>query len=110
MYKEGSLVASVAVFSCLFVIIMIYYVRRNIDISKVEWDVSTVTASDYTVDMKISKDMYNTFAYNESENYRNQPIGYSLKTHLKKEMESVLTTKVPSQVYDNVSNIKIADI
>lgn len=104
------MVACIALFCGLFVMIMLYYIKNITAINKVEWDVSTVTAADYTIDMQITKDMYNNFAYNVSELYRNQPVGYSLKDHLKHELENVLTAKVPSLGFENVQSIKIADI
>jgi hypothetical protein len=33
---------------------MIYYLKNKTKINQVEWDVSTTTAGDYTLDLKIS--------------------------------------------------------
>ena len=54
--------------------------------------------------------MYNNFAYNESERYRDEPVGHSLKQYLKQELEKTLTEKVPSMGFEKVDRIRIADI
>ncbi len=33
---------------------MTYYMRRDIEVDEVEWDLDTVRASDYTIDLEIS--------------------------------------------------------
>ena len=45
---------SIAIFSSLVLLIMTYYMRRDIEVDEVEWDLDTVTAADYTIDLEIS--------------------------------------------------------
>jgi hypothetical protein len=40
---------------------MTYYLRREINLDEVEWDMDTVTAADYTIDLKISEQQYQNF-------------------------------------------------
>jgi len=48
------MICCVAIFASLFFLVMMYYQRRKVIINQKEWDVATITAGDYTVDMKIS--------------------------------------------------------
>lgn len=89
---------------------MIYYLRNNTIIKQVEWDVATTTAGDYTVDMKITHSQYSHFINQYSQQYRDDPQGYGLKKHLKNEIEDKLTREVPSQGFEAVDRIRIADI
>ena len=43
-----------AVFSTLFMFALIKYLEGNIVIEKSEWDLQTVTASDYTIELKLT--------------------------------------------------------
>ena len=45
--------ASTTVFSCLVLLAVLRYRQGSISIEKREWDIQTVTASDYTIEMKI---------------------------------------------------------
>jgi hypothetical protein len=53
--NEGTIVAGIAVFSCLFFVIMIFYLRQSTQIQKTVWDVETITAGDYAVDMTLTR-------------------------------------------------------
>ena len=59
--EEGAVVSSIAVFSCLFFLIMIFYLRQTSQIHQVTVDVDTLTAGDYTVDLRISPQQFRTF-------------------------------------------------
>lgn len=52
--KQGSLIACLGVFACLIFMTTIYFLKKNSKIKNLEWDVSTITAGDYTVEYKIS--------------------------------------------------------
>lgn len=109
-HKEGSIVACIAVFSCLFFLVMNFYLRRMTQIKHVEWDVATVTAGDYTVDMKINQRQYFTYMEEHSHRYPQDPAGYGLKKHLKHEIEDKLTNEVASLGFENIDRVRIADI
>ena len=57
----GSYIGSISVFACLFFLIMIYYLKNQVKIKHIDWDVATTTAGDYTVDMVIPLSFYNRF-------------------------------------------------
>ena len=61
--KEGGVIAGVAVFCCLFFLIIIFYLRKSTQIQKIEWDVATTTAGDYTVDAKLTYQQYLNFVH-----------------------------------------------
>ena len=60
-FHEGTIIACVSVFCCLFFIVMNFYLRRSTEIKHVEWDVATLTAGDYAVDMKLAPQQYALF-------------------------------------------------
>jgi hypothetical protein len=49
-YQDGAKVVSIAIFSSLVLLVMVYYLRRDIEVDEEQWDMATVTAADYTVD------------------------------------------------------------
>jgi len=46
---DGAIIAGTSVFSALFFLIMVYFMRQATALNKVDWDVASVTAGDYTV-------------------------------------------------------------
>jgi hypothetical protein len=80
-------------------------------LNQIEWDISTVTAGDYTVDLKISPQMFQTFLNDYRQQYFSlDTLGYGLKRHIKEELENMLTGRVPSLGFESVDRIRIADI
>ena len=77
--QEASMVSCVAVFSALFFLVMVFYQRRMAIINQKEWDVATVTAGDYTADMKITEHQLRHFRDQLQGNYREDTFGYALK-------------------------------
>lgn len=79
----------------------------------VDWDVKTVSAGDYTVEFRVTPDMYEYF----QENYlmENNPISEigQFRTYVKDEMEKRLTD-FPPENYEgdegNTEDVKIAVI
>ncbi len=49
------------VFIAMFFIIFIDYLRSMFKNQYIEWDVKTITAGDYSVELNISEDMWNNF-------------------------------------------------
>lgn len=85
---DGALVGSIGVFTCLFFLVMVFYLRKKTKLDQIEWDVSTITAGDYTVEIKITDTMFTKF-HNEfrQQNYALETIGYGFKKHIKSEIE-----------------------
>lgn len=97
---QGSIISCLGVFACLAFMITVYFLKKNSKIKNLEWDVSTITAGDYTVEYKISEDAYKQFLlhhYDLSDKPKGISIGESLKAYLKKEFEALLLTKLEEE-------------
>lgn len=57
------------VFCCLFFMVILFYLRKSTQIQKIEWDVSTITAGDYTVDAKLTNQQYMNFVHQHQQKY-----------------------------------------
>jgi hypothetical protein len=49
-------------------------------------------------------------AYFREQLYSEETPGYGLKFHLKAEIEEKLTNQIPSQEFENVDRIRVADV
>jgi hypothetical protein len=118
---QGSIIACLGVFLCLIFMITVYFLKKNSKIKNLEWDVSTITAGDYTVEYKISQKVFQRFLtthYEVHDKNNGVSIGESLKKFLKKEFEALLQVKLQeenSKKSDqerskSVTQVKIADI
>lgn len=108
--SHASIISCIGIFQSLFILIMIYMAKGMTSITQIEWDVSTVTAGDYTCDMLITREQYTYFMDHHLNQFRNESPGFALKLFLKNELEDKLTNQVESQGFENVSRIEIADI
>ena len=57
-----------------FFFITIYYMQHTSDLDGYMFDVSTVTAADYSVELDITKAMWDDFEANQYEKERNKPV------------------------------------
>jgi hypothetical protein len=91
---------------------------RVLDRKKGEWDVSTVTAGDYTVEFEISEDFFNKWKEDMFDVSKGKSVGESFKTFLKSEIEQQLLsdelksrlTKSPGKGDANKERFNIAII
>ena len=99
--KYGHLVvasATTCLISLLFVVTL-QYLSKNGKIKQLEWDISTVTAADYTVEFVIPADAYQNWYLNTYKSYYGEfGQGYSpalsLKRHMIEVIEGVLAEEV----------------
>lgn len=98
-----------AVFSALTIFAMIFYQRKSTQLEQIEWDVSTVTASDYTVDMTLTEGMLENFM-KEVNPGKEESAAYALKKYLQQTLEEKLTNEVPYLGFQKISRVKVADI
>jgi hypothetical protein len=76
-----------------------------------EWDVATVTAGDYSIDMKITDSMVRHFRDDVYPQYKDESFGFALKRHLTHELEDKLTNQMPNQGFDDkLDRVRVADI
>lgn len=66
-------------------LIGVYYMKSMTMINKVEWDLQTITASDYTVEMSLNHSQVEVLTkLVEDEDFRsNEAMGFRLKLRLK---------------------------
>ncbi len=93
-------------FGTLFMFAVIKYLEGNIVIEKSEWDLQTVTASDYTIELKLRPEQISELQRQiTSQNFRPQlAMGLRMKFLMIKEIESMLADLAGQQGY------KVADI
>lgn len=58
---KGLYVASTGVFIALFFVVFVDYMSSVFKSSFVEWDVKTITAGDYSIELDIPESMWQTF-------------------------------------------------
>lgn len=81
---------------CLFFTASIRWLFQGQKIKQLEWDMATVTAGDYSVELDISKDMYQHWYHTEFSkaggdlSLRVAPA-LSLKKYIQKEVEEAIT-------------------
>lgn len=120
-YKEVSTIACLGVFVSLFYLVVLYFFKRNSKIQYKSWDMNTITPGDYSVEMEITHDQYRWFLDNIYPRDKAQGIspGMSLKTYLKKELETILDKDLQKIRTDGsesqrsqikIQKVKIADI
>ena len=59
--KDGLLISCAAAFSALVFLIVVYYLKKTAILDYQQWDIETLTASDFTVEYTITEDMWNLF-------------------------------------------------
>ena len=57
-YKSLCTVSFFGIFTCCLFTIFVRWLYMKGKINQVEWDVATITANDYTVEMKIRRSKY----------------------------------------------------
>lgn len=96
---EALFASCVNIFSALTLLSVTKYRVGSISIEKREWDLQTVTASDYTLEIALTKEQVavmrqaiyqESFAYGESD-------GMQIKMYLTRELEKALKDKYPDE-------------
>lgn len=77
--------------ACLVFLTIIYYLKKTATLDLVQWDVSTLTASDFTVEMTITESIWALFKENLSSHVDNLPVGGAAPNHTKKKGLPVVT-------------------
>jgi hypothetical protein len=98
-YDAISLISCICMFVAFLFSQLIYFLQQTSKLDNLKYDVKTITASDFTVEYEISRDMWDDFLDNQYPFYakqqeviNNQPTGnlYSrglaLKAYLYKEV------------------------
>ena len=116
------MISCLGVFACLIFLTVIYYLKHISNLKNIDWDVQTITAGDYTVEMGISPEAYKKFLvgyFEVHDRASGLSTGESFKAYLNKEIERILTKFLREHgdggVHDNehtnqLTEVKIADI
>ena len=67
--KLGLFIGSTAVFIGLFVLNYIDYIKKTQENNYVEWDVKTITASDYTIEFNLDPEFFKDYLEKEHEKF-----------------------------------------
>ena len=86
-YNELALAVGTSVFICLMFTISIRAQYQGGKIQMIEWDVTTVTAGDFTVEFNIEQNYYDEWKKSYSDN---SAPALALKVQLKEEIEKNL--------------------
>jgi len=68
-YDKLSLVSVVVIFVSFLFSQLIYFLQQTSKLDAIKFDISTITASDFTVEYEISKEMFDHFISNEYSKY-----------------------------------------
>jgi len=103
-WYELSIVACIYLMITVIFSMFIIYMKSLSKLNAIKYDISTVTASDFTIEMDISDEAYKHFLRNEYEpkgkfDYYSQ--GLYLKQYLKKKIEDILNR------YDAMKNMDL---
>lgn len=66
-YELLCLTCAIIIFAASFYMLVVSYLQETSKMDKQEYDMNTITASDFTVEMNISKEMYQYYLDNEYE-------------------------------------------
>jgi len=94
-YNKVSLAAACILLIAFCFINLIYYMQTASKLDQLAFDLKTITAGDFTVELDITRDMFETF---KQEEYDNQPDiaskftrGLALKRFLMRKISSLLS-------------------
>lgn len=120
--KSLSMVTSLCVFSVCLFLIVIYYFKKSSTLLQLDWDISTITPGDYTLQLEITTDMWEHYLkeHYHKDDLESQGVSsaFALKTYMKKEIERILTNTLKNLRLGanealkgiKIQEVKIADI
>lgn len=93
------MITATILFLAMCFVQLIYYLQQTSNLNLLNYDISTCTAADYTVEMDIPKEMYNDFENNvwprvqDQENVEGRKISkaFAMKKHMSVEISRILT-------------------
>lgn len=88
------MISCLGVFVGFAFIICVYFLKRDSKLDQLDWDVETITPSDYTLQYEITPECYNWFLENHfrrGDEANGISVGSSLKKYMKDEIEKICT-------------------
>jgi hypothetical protein len=96
----------VSVFIALFFVVFVDYINSVFKNAFIEWDVKTITAGDYSCELDISKEMWDTFLKEKYDVMSGKTKISAFRDFLKHELESRIT-RLPDLGYEDPAPEKI---
>ena len=92
-YDHVSLAVACIMLIAFFFIVLIYYMQRTSKLDQLSYDMNTITAGDFTVEMDINHDQWNQFMENEytGEIREKYSPGLYFKQFLKTKIEELVS-------------------
>ena len=84
-FDKLTLYSAIAIFISFFYFLKVRHLIEKQKIDFIEWDLATITAADYTVERKITKEEYDAFVQNKYTG--TEPVGYAFKCYFKEKVE-----------------------
>jgi len=103
---SGLYIGCMSVFICLFFVVFVDYMSSVFKNAFVEWDVKTITAGDYSCEVNITKNMWDTFCNEHYNNLSGKTKIVSFRDYFKSELEERLT-RLPDLGYEDPPPEKI---
>lgn len=97
---KGLIIASLAVFMALFFNVFIDYVKSIEKNLYVEWDVKTITAGDYSVEVDIPEALFKKFVEEKFDSSDDRSKATQFRDWFKKELEGRLD-RLPNLGYED---------
>ena len=97
---QGLFIGCMGVFVALFFVVYIDYLRSTFKNTFIEWDVKTITAGDYSVELDITENMYKNFLDNHYDALSGKTKIAALRDYLQEELETRLT-RLPDLGYED---------
>ncbi len=89
---QGLIIACMGVFIALFFVVYVDYLKSVFKNLNIEWDVKTITAGDYSVELDLSEKMWKSFEDHEAFNKNSAESKLAqFRDFLKKSIEDNLT-------------------
>lgn len=103
---EGLFIGCMGVFMALFFVVFIDYLRSIFKNQYVEWDVKTITAGDYSVELKVTEKMWKNFLRTQYKREVGKTKLHQFRNYLQRELEDRLT-EMPDLGYEEETPEKI---
>lgn len=108
--REALVVVSLGIFICLLFLCAIYYLYETSRLEYKTWDVNTVTAADFTVELNITKNMWDTYVYKFKDTLEpNKTLINKFHDDLKSEIEKIVSSE-EAVLNNKETHIKVSTI
>ena len=79
--KQGLILGCASTFIALFICVYVDYIKEVTKVNYIEWDVKTVTASDYTITFNLDETFFDDFVAKEMAAWNKKSLKEGRKDH-----------------------------